>query len=254
VRFDDFSFALYDDVIRLAGIGIPPQIANFTHHEVNDFAWNVRIAVPLYQQFTTGEYSVGVRFIETIDALRLRNIAAGIMMNYAWTDEQAQGYLVPRLVSRDSSFSEEDLVSDMLGFYGGYMRHTTGLGTTIWQERVKESCGEFSDEAKRRVYERYYEGTTTSNFTFFPRNIPIDFCGLGIDLSLERRVNARTCSQHTRNFPPEFVDIINNAVPQGSARNGSWWNWNNQFEFRFDYIEAPYQAITTGRVDLIIIR
>ena len=125
-----------------------------------------------------------------------------------------------------SGFSEEDLVSDLIGFYMASMRRS--------EDDVREICGSLGNNADERrrhsldVWEYTYGGGSPYSEgvismvnsaegwrQWTPRLLNLLDCTGNIDRSNSALGN---CNYSARQFPNEILDIAINAIPPSSAK------------------------------------
>lgn len=142
-----------------------------------------------------------------------------------------------------SSFSEEDITSDLLGFYGAVWetrgprvngRQLPPLSREAVVERIKELCkvvGLHDDPAtyyqkQRDIYWRYVIGRPVSGLpTVFDKLLSIPSIGFQDVFEWGRPRLAdidsgwctKYCSEPDRGFPQEFQEFIPN--------HGGFWRW-----------------------------
>jgi hypothetical protein len=123
-----------------------------------------------------------------LNVAQKEQVALAIFMEVSVGFETLQGSFPWSWVSsrsRDSSFSEEDLVSDLIGFY---VAVRPGL-------KPKDLCKTVSKEASLAVWDTYGSVGSNKNHTFSPAYHPCDEC----------KGSAR--------FPPAFQQIV--PAPKG---------------------------------------
>ncbi len=201
--------------------------------------------------------------LQEIDQATQMALAAGIWMSTNWRFEELQGAFHPYLAAiaqgtatiiggqvapgmdgapptkvfsgiagwapklrgfQRSAFSEEDLVSDLIGVYRAL------TGTT--QDQIRDMCSAFDDKESIQVWENTYgtgshdeysnevismHTTGESGLTmgegwrhWYPRLLTLLDCQGNIDTSHSA---LGECNRSTRRFPRELEDIANNAIP-----------------------------------------
>lgn len=100
-------------------------------------------------------------------------VALGIFLNASYGFEKLQGTFPYSLVTGDSSFSPEDLVSNLIGFYSAF-RSTP-------QEKMREICREVSVKESYRVWDAHLPDGLSGVRNKTPRPIlfPSRECGAG---------------------------------------------------------------------------
>jgi hypothetical protein len=113
----------------------------------------------------SGDYFVK----RSLDTRQKEAVALSIFMEVSYRFEAMQGsfpwsWLSSR--SKDSSFSEEDLVSDLIGFYAAVRPGIKSL----------ELCRPVSTDASLEVWDTYGSVGSNKNYTFRPVLHPCDEC------------------------------------------------------------------------------
>jgi len=68
---------------------------------------------------------------------------------YSWVPYLGEGL-------SNSYFSEEDLPSDIIGFYAGYQRYVRGVSSEQIYGEIKDKCDSVGPTASKDVYEITY--------------------------------------------------------------------------------------------------
>ena len=143
-------------------------------------------------------------------------LAASMFMDANEHFEELQGALgwLPFGVGarlRSSYFSEEDLPSDIIGFYVGFQRFHTDLTSDQLYEQVREKCGAVGEQKSLEVFEETYENgakAVTNWRCWYPRCLPLVGC------------NSALC-EGSRAWPSEFSAITSSRI--WSQYDGTWW-------------------------------
>jgi hypothetical protein len=165
----------------------------------------------------------------------LESIAVSIMMEANVSFENEQGSFpnsqIPGLAA--SSFSEEDLPSDLIGFAAGieaFRQGRSDVSESELLEFVGQTCGRiFNKYQSLRVWDKVYENGAKLKYGrddgwkyFYPRIL---------DLNCVHFIP--TCSK-PRGYPGYMSDLINSYIPSDGFktedynRNGTWWwTWHD---------------------------
>jgi len=138
-----------------------------------------------------------------------------------------------------SSYSEEDLASDMLGFYMGYLRYTNGLSPTQARQRIEQMCEVFDVPTSVKVFDHVYKGTQGFMHgwkVWYPRLI---------DLSPIASACPNCVSQvHTRRFPQVLTSFTFLRIPRGYKAQWWWFEWDALYsQDRYDWIDAKVEEL-----------
>jgi hypothetical protein len=125
-----------------------------------------------------------------------------------------------------SSFSEEDLTSDLIGFYIGVQQYLTGRSFDAMRADIEKLCDAFTGEESAQVFDdTYAKGARAVNGwqSWYPRLLPLLDCSgnLAFDLSSHQgRCNFFT----SRQLPSEFSNLAKQRIPEGNVyQYGTWW-------------------------------
>ncbi len=130
------------------------------------------------------------------------------------------GSHLPQLTT--SVYSEEDLVSDLIGFYVGLQRNLTKTnpqGSTSEQlkNQIKSMCGVMSVSDAQSVFQNTYANganTLTGWRNWYPRLLPLLGC--------------QNCVCPTpRKFPSEFIQLTSRRIPP-QVNEIWWWSKDDQ--------------------------
>jgi hypothetical protein len=172
-------------------------------------------------------------------------LASSFLMDLTETFEQKQGQWfswVAGKVIGNSSFSDEDLVSNLTGFYQAKIAvESQGSGTNVdWdpiERRVVERlCMAFhNDNTVEEIYDLYWPNGTSRIWE--PKLISL---GCRID---DREVEACAESRagQTNSFPYQLRQIVDNRIKPSSERFGhldTWW-WNTDWLLYGDWQIYP---------------
>ena len=157
-----------------------------------------------------------------------RNLAAGIFVSANERFEELQlefgnnWSAVPNVQANAiaSYYSEEDLPSDLIGFYVGYQRNLTNgqLPSQEFYDQVRVLCkgvgrDAVGKEKSKQVFNQTYANgvnLVTQWRNWRGRNIPLIGC------------DSKLC-QETRTWPQEFSSLLYQSI--APSINGTWW-WN----------------------------
>jgi len=141
--------------------------------------------------------------------------------------EGTQGWVAPW-----SYFSEEDLPSDLLGFYMGYWRYNSGSNGDEARNHIRQMCQAFSASQSLEVYNKLYTRVSPGNSKFPPVSQTLFMHGWTswyprlVDLSPIASSCPECASQnHTRRFPAVLTSL---TMMQISPRFGGDWWWFSQ--------------------------
>ncbi len=132
--------------------------------------------------------------------------------------EQQQGDVGARLFLpklQSSWFSEEDLPSDLMGFYGGLQKFgNPNLSPEQFKEQIRQVCGAVGKEASLTVFRDTYKGGALALRgwkNWYPRLVPLaGGCSSGL------------CSGR-RAWPAQFSALTDLRIRP--EENGVWWWW-----------------------------
>ena len=162
-------------------------------------------------------------------------LAVSIYMDAEFEYESRQGYF--SLVS-GSSFSEEDLVSDLLGFYLAKIGYSEVSQAA--KSEIRSICGRFSKNGSGDVFRYTYEEgevLATSYKQWTPRLLPLLDCSGAIDMSYSE---SGRCNRRSRQYPSELTSLVNSRIlpadPEYIAFLDEWdtsmggnWGWSENF-------------------------
>ena len=206
------AFALLDDL-------------NFASHSLLRMPsnWGVYFGIPLgfggIEIDLFGKQAV-VPDSHLSDRERAARIAVSIFMDANEQFEAQQGGLswLPIFGGRlrSSFFSEEDLTSDIIGFYIASQRFSGSGSSEQIKQQIRGMCEAVGPEKSSRVFRENYAGgamAVTKWAHWFPRFLPLTGCD--------------TCNE-PRTWPSEFATLTSSrAFPQA---NGLWWWYRGIFE------------------------
>ncbi|MBL8166065.1 MAG: hypothetical protein JNJ61_29050 [Anaerolineae bacterium] len=198
---------------------------------MDGFFWELTIGKPVFYQTAPiigrGMFRAAVRIIASPHNKEdlVRRLAVSMIKKAAEWDEAAQGDFP--FSTQSSSFSEEDLISDFIGFYIGYKRKEIGGSSATYREEVKRRCGEFTVAASARIYDLYYpNGVPKDWHEWRPNLVPMSECELGLNLINEPYPAARECFSNPRRFLSEIASLLNvNPIPPIPV-TGLWWPYS----------------------------
>jgi RHS repeat-associated protein len=185
---------------------------------------------------------------ESIEAL-----AISILMDGSETFEQNQAFLEQFIPGPDSGWSEEDLVSNLLGFYIGKREVFNNLDfETQIKPEVKQLCGAFENrQDSLDVWDYTYAGGENVRYgigssgwrSWYPRLLSLVDCSGNIDLS---ESTAGQCNRHARGWPNVFAQITNKRIhPQ---IYGTWW-WASEVNYSPKDISAVSGQLNLYRLE-----
>ena len=133
---------------------------------------------------------------------------------------------------RTSYFSEEDLPSDIMGFYAGYKRfYAPGLRSEDVYNNIRRMCGAVGLQESLSVFQTAYKNGNASVFGWKhwrPRLVPITGCDAGL------------CAG-PRAWPSEFTALTSLRIHP--RLNGVWW-WGGS-----DYAILPTERMRVFRME-----
>jgi RHS repeat-associated protein/CSLREA domain-containing protein len=157
-----------------------------------------------------------------MDPEQERRVALGIFMELSEKFEYYQGSVLGGLVEKlfHSSFSEEDLTSDLIGFYVAALDpihrvpesgENTGIGleSSQLQELVDRRCALLNKEDSLRVFDEYGE---------FQKIMVWEQPRLETSCFIDQKCG------FSRQWPPHYTSI----QPIHSMNNGNWWWYRGQ--------------------------
>jgi RHS repeat-associated protein len=206
IKSDELSFALLDDLKYAAdnSLLLPGN-------------WGIYFGIPLGAagiEVDLFRKSAVIPNSSVSGSTNRMRVAVSIFMDANEHFEELQGYwdwlpvFGQRL--RSSYFSEEDLPSDIIGFYIASQRFSgTGLESEQIIQQIRDVCGAVGTEKSLTVFrEDYKDGTreTTGWRNWFPSFLP--------------QVGCDQCDE-PRAWPSEFAGLAAlRVLPQV---NGTWW-------------------------------
>jgi RHS repeat-associated protein len=217
-KSQELAFTLIDD-LRYAS-------ENYEFDPLLNENWGVRIGIPLGLGPIEFNLFNGLAVIPNtqVNNSNVVDLAVSIFMDANEHFEELQGkwgqYPIPIVGERlkSSYYSEEDLPSDIIGFYIATQRHTKTEGnySQIREKIENEICNSIGKEASLRVFSQTYRDGSEAICdwrNWHPRFLPlVETCNT-------------TCAE-PRVWPPEFSGLTSRRVlPQ---INGPWW-WATSF-------------------------
>lgn len=166
--------------------------------------------------------SAGRQFIvrKSLGSLRRKAVTLAIFQRVSTAFETMQGQLPWSVVSGASSFSVEDLISNMIGFYRAVEGHS--------EAQVKRWCGEVGRDASLAVYDAHLQGGIgahkSRSFTS-PRYYPCEEC----DEPGQFPSQLATISPATEGF--DFV-TVRGHIPGPQIRQGAILEFDNHGRHR----------------------
>ncbi len=172
-------------------------------------------------------------------------LAVSIFMDANETFEETQGALgtlpIPIIGGKFNSsyYSEEDLSSDIIGFYIGMQRFNLGQDYEILKNQVQSICRAVDREESLRVFREVYDNGTsavTGWKKWYPR------------LTSENNGGCETCDE-PRQWPSTFSRLTSQRVyPQ---LDGDWW-WGYRPYLRHYLMATEHPRV--NRLSLLKIR
>jgi RHS repeat-associated protein len=189
-------------------------------------SWGIYVGIPLgfagFEMDLFGGYAVIPHRQVPIGSEDGTTLATSIFMDANERFEELQGahswlpFVGGKLKS--SYYSEEDLPSDIIGFYAGYQRFVSGLGYEQVYQQVRELCVSVGKQASVNVFRETYKNgalAQTNWRNWHPRFIPLAGC------------NSHVC-KGTRTWPSNFAVLTSARMYPGV--NGDWWWFRNMSE------------------------
>jgi RHS repeat-associated protein len=209
-KSDELAYGLVDDLKFIANNFYPDPGLNDN--------WAIYTGIPLglgpveFDLFS--EYAVvphGEMLLQDSGRVAL---AVSVFMDANEGFENKQGSLPWAIVPwlRNSYYSEEDLPSDIIGFYVGLHRYTTPTSYDALIKEVRDRCGAVGRDDSHDVFvETYSNGNKaiTGWNRWYPR------CAELVGS------NACLCENGSRTWPSEFKALTSLRVPP--SPDGSWW-------------------------------
>lgn len=229
VKSDERAFALVDD-LRYA-------TNNFGAHPLLNSNWGISFGVPVgFGEGHDIDLFSGVAVIphNQLTSRGKIGMAVSIFMDANEHFEELQGMhsWAPFVGGKfqSSYYSEEDLPSDIIGFYVGYQRLETGSSSRQIRRQVQEICGAVGVTTSLNVFREVYANGTlveTNWSNWYPKYRPLTGC------------SALHCIGD-RTWPSQFATLtFRRAHPQV---NGIWW-WH-----RGPHYEGPLVSTERSRI------
>jgi hypothetical protein len=93
-----------------------------------------------------------------LTAAQRRSVSLGIFLSASFEFETLQGSFPYSIVSGASSFSVEDLISNLIGFYGVYNSIYGPPGQRLYDARMRQLCGEVTVKESYRIWDTHLPG------------------------------------------------------------------------------------------------
>jgi hypothetical protein len=239
-KSQEIAFTLIDD-LKYAN-------ENYYSDPVLNDNWGIRVGIPLGVRGIEFNLFNGLAVIPDGEISRgnIENLATSIFMDANEHFEELQGrwgkYPIPVVAQRLSSsyYSEEDLPSDIIGFYIAVQRHK-GVGDyNVLRKRIEEEiCKSVGKEGSLEVFsEVYADGNVAINNwrQWRPRLWPspyLNVCTAGVP-----------CPK-PRYWPSQFAKLTAERIyPQ---HNGIWW-------WALSRADTGGTMISTGRSNVVRFR
>jgi len=189
--------------------------------------WGIDIGIPVGQgrlEFTLfGGYAVVPN--SQLSQHGTTRLAVSIFMDANERFEEAQGQwgrlpipVVGRRF-RESYYSEEDLPSDIMGFYVGMQRRLTpGSTSEQFYEQIRDKCGAVGKDQSLDVFREDYKNgqrALTNWKSWSPRRLPLTGCG-----------TSSLCSG-SRAWPSEFSALT--SARMHPRVDGAWWWYRDRY-------------------------
>lgn len=214
-KSNELAYTLLDDLEYISG-HVPEMVSQWTKY------WMVYTGIPLGLGPISGDlyHDFAVIPQSSTSPAGIPSLAVSIFMsaNELFEEQQLKtGQILPGFAGgnrlKSSYYSEEDLPSDIIGFYIALERFKSKQNNPISSERlyndVKTLCGAVSSSDSLTVFDQCYSGGAASQTNWrnwFPRFAPLTGCSA--NLCKQPRVWPSTFSQLTaQRIPPQFGRI-----------------------------------------------